>query len=165
MRAVPPLPDSRPVKRLACVSAIVAAAAGSIHAFVPSALAPRINVRWVPSLPSTERENAERALGLREGERMDGSTWSYDLTSPSQATIETLITHPLVEDTHHLDRTSRRVSADAPAGRTRIRGGLSLAHDSKLLGWVERSACSVLFVALAWLVTNRPRDGRGSDSA
>jgi len=107
MRAVPPLPDSRPVKRLACVSAIVAAAAGSIHAFVPSALAPRINVRWVPSLPSTERENAERALGLREGERMDGSTWSYDLTSPSQATIETLITHPALNSYYNLTRDER----------------------------------------------------------
>jgi hypothetical protein len=132
-------------------------AAGSIDAWVPSALAPRVNVRWAPPVQESERRNVERALGLLEGAQVDGRTWAYDLRDPSRSTVEALVAHPLVEDTHHIDRAAREVSVDAPAGRTRIRGGLSTLRDSKLLGWVERTSFAVLLVSIVWLVTSRWR--------
>ena len=133
-------------------------AAGSIHLWVPSALAPRVNVRWAPPVEEFERRNVERTLGLLDGEQVDGTTWAYDLGDPSRSAVEALVTHPLVEDTHHIDRAKREVSADAPAGRTRIRGGLSLVHDSMLLGWVERTSFAVLLVSIAWLMASGRQD-------
>jgi len=151
-------PDSWQVRRLASVSALVMLAAGSIDAWVPSALAPRVNVRWAPPVQESERLEFERTLGLLEGAPVDGRTWAYDLRDPSRSTVEALVTHPLVEDTHHIDRATREVSVDAPAGRTRIRGGLSTVHDSKLLGWVERTSFAVLLVSITWLITSGRRD-------
>lgn len=150
-------PDAARIRHLASASAIILLAAGSIHAWVPSALAPRVNVRWAPAVQEPERRKTERALELMEGTRIDGTTWAYDLGDPSRSTIEALVTHPLVEDTHHIERATREVSADAPLGHTRIRGGLSLVRDSRLLEWVERVSFAVLLVSVAWLTTTGRR--------
>ena len=157
MRMVATHTHSKQVRRLAGASAVVAIAAGSVHACIPSALAPRINVRWAAPITEEQRRIAERTLHLLEGAPVDGPTWAYDLGDLSPAAVESLVTHPSVDDTHHIDRARRRVSADAPAGRTRILSGLSLVHDSKLLGWVESGSFAVLLVSLTWLMTTGRR--------
>jgi hypothetical protein len=123
----------------------------AIEILVPSAYAPRVNVRWERSLGSDARTRLERDLRLIEGVQVDAATWSYDLEDPSRANIERLLAHPSVADTHHLDRGRVAVSRDAPAGRTRIRGGLSTVRDSPLLPWAERFSFAVLLTSALWL--------------
>ena len=154
------LRDHQQIQALAIVSAIGLAGAYLTYVFVPPATAPRINVRWADTVTDSTRPTFERQLRLLAGEHLEGTTWAYDLEDPSQCGIEALITHSAVEDTHHIERPLRTVSADAPRGLTRIRGGLSNFRDGLPLEWIGRLSLSFLVVSGIWLATT----GRRHDS-
>ena len=64
-----------------------------------------VNVRWEP-IPDDQRGDRESRYQLARGEQQDGATWSYVLQDASSANIKALVSDPLVNDTHGLDRTN-----------------------------------------------------------
>jgi hypothetical protein len=73
-----------------------------------------INIRWVPGVSESVRRTAEATLQLRGGEAGDPRTWTYSLSDHSREAIRRVVTHPLVEDTNHIDRRRFRILIDAP---------------------------------------------------
>jgi hypothetical protein len=145
--------DRRHVGLLALASLLALALVWGVPLVVAPAFAPRVNVRWAEGVDEAARTNAERQLNLLAGAQLDGRTWAYDLADASPQAVAAVVAHPSVEDTHHIDRSSRVVTADAPQGTTRIRGGLSLLREAILAPWVSRFAWSVLIVSALWLAT------------
>jgi hypothetical protein len=72
---------------------------------------PRINVRWNP-VSDADRRRREDLWGLSGGERLEGSTWAYELGDTASANIEALVRDPLVDDTQGLDRTNFTLAGD-----------------------------------------------------
>ena len=62
-----------------------------------------INVRWRADVTDAERLQLEAQFFLR-GERLEESTFGYDLLDDSNENIQALVEHPAVDDTHHIDR-------------------------------------------------------------
>jgi hypothetical protein len=154
--------DCRQVGMLAVISALTLAAIGFLDMFVPPSVAPRVNIRWADGVSESARVDVEHQLKLVAGEHIEATTWAYDLADPSREAIEAIVTHPSVADTHHIDRSRRTLSSDAPLGSTRIRGGLSRWRDAATVPWLTRFASSVLIVSGLWLATTgRPALGRG----
>ncbi len=63
-----------------------------------------VNVRWKPDVNDSRRLELETQLHLTEGHPTEGSTWAYRLTDPSTDSIRTLVEHPSVDDTAHINR-------------------------------------------------------------
>ena len=106
-----------------------------------------MHVRWQASLEVAERQKLEAQFRLEHGERLDGSTWRYDLVEPSADIIRTLVRDPAVEDTHHIDRASFTVSdAERTARRGRIPygGTLVAAADTVAIALVAFAALLTL---------------------
>ena len=78
--------------------------------------APRINLRWQPGTSEAERVAAERQLGLANAAFREGETWAYDLVDAGPARVAAVVTHPLVADTHYIDKSANVVVPDAPQG-------------------------------------------------
>jgi hypothetical protein len=154
--------DCRQVAMLAVASALTLAAIGLLDVFVPPSRAPRVNIRWADGVSDAARIEIERQLKLVAGEHLEATTWTYDLADPSQQAIAAIVTHAFVADTHHIDRSRRILSADAPLGRTRIRGGLSRWRDVATAPWLMRFVASVLVVAGLWLATTGRRGPTGA---
>ena len=70
---------------------------------------PRIGVRWAPGTGDDDRETIERSFGLAAGHSEEDRTWEYDLPDASPANVMALLSHPLVEDTSGIDRSTRLV--------------------------------------------------------
>lgn len=109
--------DSRPRSRrvtllIAATAVVLALTAVSVHRVVAPLLPPRVHVRWSEAVSETRRIQVEQELGLTSGERQQGRTWSYVLRSVSTATLGRLVRHPLVEDTHDIDRATATLSVD-----------------------------------------------------
>lgn len=149
--------DYHRIRVLAIVSVIVLSGVYLTYLYVPPSTAPRVNVRWTGGVTDATRPTFERQLRLLAGEHQEGTTWEYDLADPSRRGIEALITHSAVEDTHHIERPLRKVSADAPRGLTRIRGGPSTLRDAWFFKWIGRLSLSFLVVSGIWLATTRRR--------
>ena len=145
--------DVRRVRALALGSLTTLALVGGLYFLVPTAFAPRVTIRWVDDVEDAERKQLQNQLKLAAAERIDGSTWSYDLTEPSRPAIEAIVTSPRVADTHYIDRARRELDAAAPSGTTRIRGGLSLGRESPLVPWAARLSSSFLLLSAIWLAT------------
>lgn len=91
--------------------------------------APVIHVRWRPDVSDVDRAIAERQLLLANPEGTDARTFAYSVMDFSDANIRAIVTHPLIEDTHEIDRGAFRLQPTAPLGQeTRW-----LAHDLPLL--------------------------------
>jgi hypothetical protein len=153
------------VRTLAGTAALVLVVVWAIRAFVPGAAAPRVHVRWDVKLEEPDRRGLERRFTLSDGARIDGTTWAYDLVNPSSTVVREIVAHPAVADTHYIERATGEVSADAPAGRTRIHGGLSVARDSRLFAWAERFSAALVLMSGVWLLTDgRTRRTRQGDA-
>ena len=63
-----------------------------------------VAVRWRAGVSDEARAGAEQRYTLDVGVRQDGRTWAYRLIDSSVANVEALVTDPLVEDTHGIDR-------------------------------------------------------------
>ena len=82
-----------------------------------------IHVRWQPSIDETSRRTLEERFRLADGERLDGTTWRYDLTDPRPENIRALVAETQVADTHDLDRSTNAVSPTATRTDRRQRFG------------------------------------------
>jgi hypothetical protein len=126
----------RPIIVFAGVSTLMLAASVIVRATTPSPLAPRVHVRWIESISDARRAVLERDFTLVAGQRREGTTWEYDLADPSHSTIQILINHPAVVDTHYIDRGVGAIAADAPRGTTRLdRPGAASWIHSSLFDW------------------------------
>ena len=110
----------------------------------------RVHVRWQPELDATRREALERAFSLTLRERLDPSTWRYDLVDLSPANVRALVEHPAAADTHDIDRSTFTISAAAVRTARRQRFGdggngvVALADFSALLA----GAAAMILLAL-----------------
>lgn len=106
----------------------------------------RVNVRWAPSVTDDARLNLERRFGLIEGEPREVPTWSYRLVNRSRTNIAALVNHPLVKDTHYIDRSAFRVELDRPDLPEWVRA-LAERERLDLLAWLSALAGVVLTVS------------------
>jgi hypothetical protein len=96
-----------------------------------------VNVRWAPDAPADDRQRAEAELGLiAEGSSSDdaGSTRSYRLSRRAPDDIGRIVSHPLVSDTHHIDRRGLRVELDRPGMNPWLRSLLETDR-TPLVSW------------------------------
>jgi len=130
--------------------------------------AQRVNIRWSPDVSAAQRVDAERELGLAEGDLFEGRTWRYFLRKRSRQDIERLLTDPRVEDTFHIDRAAFRVQLDRPEMSPRLRTllesdyvdeiSLVLAAVATFLLWRSRRAVVTFirkFAAFIAAIVNR----------
>ena len=68
-----------------------------------------INVRWTDGIDEEARVTAESALGLSAGTQQEGRTWQYVITATDAISLQAIVSHPLAEDTHGIDRTEFRL--------------------------------------------------------
>ena len=94
-------------------------AAGAVLALAVSALvyrppvAPQVNVRWSSAVGDQQRAALEARFHLTHGEWRDERTWTYRIADTTRTNVGALVTHPDVEDTHHIDRRSFDVEGAA----------------------------------------------------
>src|SRR5687768_12882510 len=94
----------------AMLAFVLALAAAGLHV----GLGPqtrRINIEWSESTAEADRTHAEGQLQLSAGMWIEGRTWTYALVDRSRQHIARIVSHPLVEDTHYIDR-ERLVARD-----------------------------------------------------
>ena len=104
-------------RRLAWVLIGTAALVVALGAAAPGPR--RINIRWVQSATLADRVAAEQTLGVRAVMSREERAWSYEV--PDAALIPKIVQHPLVEDTHQIDRAEGTFSPELPAARAAVR--------------------------------------------
>lgn len=72
-----------------------------------------VHVRWQPATETSARQNLETTFRLTERQQLDDHTWRYNLIDPSSNNIRAIVSHPAVEDTHHIDRRSDSLASSA----------------------------------------------------
>ena len=115
----------------------------------------RIHVRWQPSVDEGTRHALERQFRLDVLDRVDGSTWRYDLTDTSTENIHALVRHPAVDDTHDIERSSGTIAPSAlrTARRGRFAYGSVVVQSADWLATVLASYAALLaMVALSYSV-------------
>jgi len=148
----PSAADARAVSLIAVICVLLLGASVAAWRFIPPALAPRINIRWAPSVTDVSRADAERRFRLWRGEAKDGRTWAYDLGDVSHGNVAALVADRRVEDTHYINRTAATIWRTAPPGTTVIGGIANRARDSAALEWIVTTSATTLVVAALWLV-------------
>jgi hypothetical protein len=136
-----------------------------------------IHIRWAPALDAGTRMQLEARFHLADGDRLDTSTWRYDLLDPSNDNIRSLVSNSAVEDTHGLDRARFSVSTAARTGR-RLRSGVGdvvvLAADrisvvlavlAAILGVAGVSGRAFTWKGAAGVLASRVRSFRVPNSA
>jgi hypothetical protein len=103
---------------LACAAAIAAATPALF-----GTMARGVHVRWAPDVTAKGREYLERKLGLTAPRDLGARSWSYLLLDASPAAVQTLVTHPSVEDTQYIDRITFAPAPESPRVRTGGRVG------------------------------------------
>jgi hypothetical protein len=145
----------RRVPALACV--VTAVCLPIVARWVTGPPGARVNVRWEASVDASSRQKLEARFRLADGQRLDGSTWTYDLIDPSPDLIRALVRDPAVSDTHHIDRSIYVVGdAERTARRGRLAYGGTLVAVADGVA-VALAACAALltFVALSRTVAAR----------
>jgi hypothetical protein len=123
-----------------------------------AAPAPRINVRWAPTVRPEERRDLESRYGLRDGTARDGTTWNYEIADTSAANIEAVVRDSRVLDTHGLDRTTytlRVTESNRGFGSTlrRVRVSPVLSRRENAVAWLYYTLVSLPIVAaVLWVV-------------
>ncbi len=127
------------------VAAVCLAAAGRLIAGPRGA---EIHVRWQPSVDDTGRRTLESRFRLADGQRLDGTTWRYDLTDPRPGNIQAIISDAQVADTHDLDRSTYSISQSAIRTDRRQRFGNA---GRTIVGIADRLAVALLALAVGAL--------------
>jgi hypothetical protein len=78
--------------------------------------AAHVVVRWAPATDPTLQDLIERVHHLQRVEPTGERTWAYYLADVSTTNIRSLISHPAVEETNSIDRTTAHVAAAAGRG-------------------------------------------------
>jgi hypothetical protein len=73
-----------------------------------------VNIRWSSVTSDADRIRIEQQLRLRAVELLDGRTWLYEVEDRSRENLGQLVSHPNIEDTHHIDRAALRLQLDEP---------------------------------------------------
>lgn len=122
---------------LACAAWIGASGLWQLHATVGPP-AQTVTLRWAPDVSSLDRQAAEAELGLAEARDKASEpepTRIYRLSRRSAGDIERILSHPLVEDTHHIDRVALRVELDQPRMNPWLRRLLE-TDQAPLISWI-----------------------------
>ena len=106
-----------------------------------------VHVRWQPSVDAAERQRLEIEWQLVDGMEVSPSTWRYDLTAPSKDRLRAIVAHPVVADTHFIDR--QRYTLAPETRRTARRHGWITARGAVAVGLVDR--LGLLLAVLAGL--------------
>jgi hypothetical protein len=146
--------------RLSVIAAAMAVVVVCLGLAVPAPR--RIHVRWAAAATSAERVRAEQELKLTARDAMEQRTWSYELSDDSSANIARLVAHPLVEDTHNVDRERLTLAPELPAVRASVRR----MYQHRLIRAATRwwpAVAALLFVTALGLVSRVARTTFGSD--
>ena len=108
----------------------------------------RVHVRWQASVTEPVRQSLEARFQLADGQKLDESTWRYDLVDPSRENVRALVSEPAVADTHDIDRPNNAI--DPAAIRTARRQRFPVGGDS-VVTVADRLA--ITLAALAALLT------------
>ena len=146
--------DRARVALMMAASLLILVLAVFVRAATPSPFAPRVRVRWTPSIEDANRVAFERQLHLLNATRAGNNTWEYDLVDPSPASVAALVGHDEVADTHYIDRSTATVAPDAPTGTIRMpeRRLAGLVH-SLLFDWFVLFWASATLVSGVWLAS------------
>jgi hypothetical protein len=83
--------------------AVAALAVGALLVDV-TIVRPLVHVRWRDGVTGQERMALEQRYRLHDGERLDATTWRYELRDGSTQNVGALVQDPAVEDTAYIDR-------------------------------------------------------------
>ena len=122
---------------LSCAAWLGASELWQLHTTVGPP-AQTVNLRWAPGVSSLDRQRAEAELGLaeaRENGGEQGPTRIYRLSRRSTSDIQRILSNPMVEDTHHIDRVAFRVELDQPQMNPWLRRLLE-TDQAPLIYWV-----------------------------
>lgn len=84
-----------------------------------------IHVRWRSGVSADERSSLEARFSLALLRPLDVTTFAYELLDDSWWNIYSLVRHPAVDDTHHLDRQRYAIASTAPDGESGRRTGIA----------------------------------------
>ena len=107
---------------------------------------PTINVRWVPGITDEQRSRAERELSLIWYEPKEPGTARYFLIDGSKHSLEQIVGHPLVADTHFINRGTFVVE-NAPRARVWVGDRCTSPLPSALL-YVSLIGCVISSVVI-----------------
>lgn len=110
LRAATGTRDARAALYTLCALALLAG-----RPLLDGPVAKYVHVRWQPTVVEAERRALERRFSLRE-QGHEGRSYGYDLLDASTGNLRALVTHPAVDDTSDIDRTSFRLLPSAPDG-------------------------------------------------
>jgi hypothetical protein len=145
--------DVRQMAVFASLNLVILTAILAARLLMPSAIAPRVNVRWVAGTSDSSRMELEERFRLRASQYREGTTWTYDLVDPSPANVTALVQNPSVEDTYHINRTRGVMEDDAPRGTSFIVGASRVGWVQAEAGyWIMVFCLSSLVVSSVWLV-------------
>ncbi len=111
-----------------------------------------VNVRWRPSVGEVERRQLEQRFRLSDGQRLDESTWRYDLRDPASTNLAAIVRAPAVEDTHYIDRARFVLDESAVRSPRRQR----LARGSDIVIAIDRLAATLAAIAALLLIIGDP---------
>jgi hypothetical protein len=102
---------------------------------------PTIHVRWVSGITGEQRSRAERELSLVWCEPKETGTARYFLIDANKHSLEQIVVHPLVEDTHFINRGTF-ILENAPYGRMWVGDRFTSPWPSALL-YVSLIGCLI----------------------
>jgi hypothetical protein len=95
----------------------------------------RIHVRWAEGATTVDRAHVEQELRLEAPVTREERTWSYELRDRSTANIARVVAHPLIEDTHHIDRDRLTLAPEFPSARAWVRRMYERRSLSTIAAW------------------------------
>jgi len=100
----------------------------------------RLHVRWTADVDDARRAALERELQLSRGQRSEGTTFVYDLDTPTTDTIRAIVQHPSVDDTAHINRIRFRPEFEQDRQRRSIFYGVlgGAAGAVAVLLWIAK---------------------------
>ena len=128
---------------------MLALSAAIVHNRVSPLLPERVHVRWSDAASPDQRIQAEHELGLASGEQQEGRTWSYVLRDVSTTNVGHLVQHPLVEDTHYIDRATATLSVDASGRPEWARSLAQISAVQMAVRWLPTIALLLALVGAA----------------
>jgi hypothetical protein len=102
---------------------------------------PTINVRWVAGTTGEQQSRAERELSLVWCEPKEPRTMTYFILDANRHSLEQIVVHPLVEDTHFINRGTF-VLENAPLARMWVGDRFTSPWPSALL-YVSLIGCLI----------------------
>jgi hypothetical protein len=133
----------------------------------------RIHVRWKAEAGDEARRERERRYGLSRPIADEGTTWSYVITDRKPGNIAALLTDPLVDDTHGIDRERaeiafrespfQRAQRWTPVLRMQIAPGVLTFENA--LAWLYYVTLILPVIAVLTLIVRRTNSYEALDGA